>query len=236
MLLSEMASTDLTDALLQDRPPSFPATIWNHMEASSVWWETVPGSRTLGSVFSTMAEMSFYRHKVQNGADFCMDQTQAFERALQPSYPTLDDTTEFRTSGQVGKELPEPTVKAALSLILAFQHAALIYLYSAIHNIPVKHFLVQQHVKACLECIQGMDPRTKAQNCALFPLYVAGAHSLDEAHRTYVAEVLNKIHKNLQFESVQAVQTTLETLWNSSREPTGWVDSFKDTATYTLVI
>ncbi|USP73083.1 hypothetical protein yc1106_00357 [Curvularia clavata] len=236
MLLSEMASTDLTDALLQDRPPSFPATIWNYMEAGSVWWETVPGSRTLASVFSTMAEMSFYRHKIQNGEEFCIDQVQAFERALQPSYPTTDDATESGTSGDKGTALSEPTIAASLSLIIAFQHAALIYLYSAIQNIPAKHALVQQHVGACLECIQGMDPRSKAQNCALFPLYVAGAHSLDETQRTYVSETLSKIHKNLQFESVLAVQTTLDSVWQSSHGPTTWTESFKDTATSTLVI
>ena len=236
MLLSEMASTDLTDALLQDRPPSFPATIWNYMEAGSVWWETVPRSRTLASVFSTMAEMSFYRHKLQNGADFCIDQAQAFERALQSACPTLDHTTESCTNGDVETALSHHTVAASLSLIIAFQHAALIYLYSAIHKIPTKHFLVQQHVRACLQCIQGMDPRSKAPNCALFPLYVAGAHSLDEAQRTYVSEALSKIHKNLQFESVLSVQATLNSLWHSSRGPLTWADSFKDTATSTLVI
>ncbi|EUC40651.1 hypothetical protein COCMIDRAFT_108257 [Bipolaris oryzae ATCC 44560] len=236
MLLSEMASTDLTDALLQDRPPSFPATIWSFMEPASVWWDTVPGSRTLGSVFSTMAEMSFYRHQVQNGADFCMDQAQAFERALQPTYPTLDNLTESRTSELATKTLAQLTVEASLSLIIAFQHAALIYLYSALHNIPAKHYLVQQHVKACLDCIQSMDPRTKAQNCALFPLYVAGAHSLDGSQRTYVSQTLETINKTLQFESVASVLATLDMLWQSSHSPTGWVDSFKDTATCTLVI
>lgn len=58
MLLSEFASTDLTDALLQDRPPSFPAIVWNCMEARSVWWQTVPGSTSLGSVLSILADMS----------------------------------------------------------------------------------------------------------------------------------------------------------------------------------
>ncbi|KAF5844056.1 hypothetical protein GGP41_002245 [Bipolaris sorokiniana] len=160
----------------------------------------------------------------------------AFERALQPTYPTPDNPTESQASEHATKTLPQLTVEASLSLIIAFQHAALIYLYSAIHNIPAKHFLVQQHVKACLDCIQGMDPRTKAQNCALFPLYVAGAHSLDESQRAYISETLDTIHKNLQFESVASVSATLDTLWQSSHSPTGWVDSFKDTATCTLVI
>ena len=236
MLLSELASTDLTDALLQDRRPSFPATIWANMEPGSVWWETVPGSQTLGSVLMTMAQMSFYRHELQSGGIVCVDQVHAFERALQPTYSTLNYTAEVCPAGGVGKGLTHLVATASLSLIRAFQHAGLIYLYSAIHNIPTKHFLVQQHVHACLECIQGMDTRSKAQNCALFPLYVAGAHSISEAHRTCVSDILGNIHKNLRFESVLSIRATLETLWEPSRNPTTWTESFKNTAMCTLVI
>lgn len=238
MLLSEFASTDLTDALLQDRPPSFPAIVWNCMEARSVWWQTVPGSTSLGSVLSILADMSFYRHRLKNGADLCPDQVQAFERALQPTNPALDPTTESESdsSGDADEALLSPSLTASLSLILAFQHAGLIYLYSAIHDMPAKHVLVQQHVHACLEYIRGMDARSKAQNCALFPLYVAGAHSLEEGHRTFVSEILSKIHKSLRFESVSSIRTTLEKLWQPSRRPTTWVESFMDTATHTLVI
>jgi hypothetical protein len=236
MLLSELASTDLTDALLQDRRPSFPAIIWRHMEAGSVWWESVPGTNSLGSVLFTMAEMSFYRHKLQNGTDACVQKEQAFERALQPTYSMLDYAAESCPGGDVGKQLFHPVATASLSLIRAFQHAGLIYLYSAIHNIPTKHFLVQQHVHACLECIQGMDTRSRAQNCALFPLYVAGAHSIVDAHRTCVLETLENIHNNLRFESVLSIRTTLETLWHPGRSPTTWSTSFKNTAMCTLII
>jgi hypothetical protein len=236
MLLSELASTDLTDALLQDRKPSFPATIWEHMEASSVWWETVPGTKSLGSVLHVMAEMSFYRHELQNGTEVCVEKAQAFERALQPTYAILDYAAESCSGGEAGKELFHPVATASLSLIRAFQHAGLIYLYSAIHNVPTKHFLVQQHVHACLECIQGMDTMSRTQNCALFPLYVAGAHSLVEAHKTCVLKTLESIHNNLRFESVLSIRATLQTLWQPDRSPTTWTESFKNTAMCTLVI
>jgi hypothetical protein len=81
-----------------------------------------------------------------------------------------------------------------------------------------------------------MDTRTRAQNCALFPLYVAGAHSLLEIHRNCVMQTLQNIHKNLRFESVLSIRATLETLWQPSRSPTTWSGSFKNTAMCTLVI
>jgi len=231
MLLSELASTDLTDALLQDRKPSFPACIWETMESGSVWWEVVPGTTSLGSVLSTLAEMSFYRHELQTGAEVCVEKAQAFEHALQPTYSKLECP-----DGDAGQDLLSPVTTASLSLVRCFQHAGLIYLYSAIHDISTKHFLLQQHVHACLECIQGMDTRSKAQNCALFPLYVAGAHSLLEAHRECVMKILGNIHNNLRFESVLSIRATLEALWQPSRSPTTWSGSFKNTAMCTLVI
>ncbi|RMZ70516.1 fungal zinc cluster transcription factor [Pyrenophora seminiperda CCB06] len=236
MLLSELASTDLTDALLQDRRPSFPTTIWEHMDASSVWWDTVPGTKSLTSVFCTMAGMSFYRHERQNGAEACVEKVKAFERALEPAYPMMDYTAERYSVGNAGKEPFDPGVTATLSLVRAFQHAGLIYLYSAIYNMPTKHVLVQQHVHACLECIQAMDARSKAQNCALFPLYVAGAHAIVDAHRVCVLKILEIIHNNLRFESVPSIRRNLERLWQPYRSSTTWTDSFKNTAVCTLVI
>ncbi|KAH7095527.1 fungal-specific transcription factor domain-containing protein [Paraphoma chrysanthemicola] len=231
MLLSELASTDLTDALLQNRRPSFSATIWERMEIGSVWWESVSGPDSLGAVFSTMAEMSFYHHELQAGKDISNEKTQAFERALQPTYSMLDYMN--KTSEQ---EVFNPRTTASLSLIRAFQHTALIFLYSAILKIPAKHFLVQQHVHACLECIQGMDTTSKAQNCALFPLYVAGAHSLAERHRNCVMETLDIIHTNLRFQSVQSVRLALQQLWRPDHNLGTWIDIFPNNAVCTLVI
>jgi hypothetical protein len=143
--------------------------------------------------------MSFYRHGLQNGADACSDEAQAFERALQPTYSMLDHTLSGNLGTEAETDTYHPVATAAHSLFRAFQHAGLIYLYSAIHNIPTHHFLVQQHVHACLECIQSMNTRSKVQNCALFPLYVAGAHAVADSHRTCVLETLDVIHTNLRF-------------------------------------
>jgi hypothetical protein len=236
MLLSELASTDLTDALLQDRMPSFPATVWEHMETGSVWWETVPGTTPLSSVLFTMAEMSFYHREIQTEAGTCSDKAQDFERALQPTYSMLDYTDEPGMGKILGRDKSHSVRTASLSLVRAFQHAGLIYLYSAIHKILPHHFLIQQHVHACLECIQGMDKRSKAQNCALFPLYVAGAHSLAESHRTCVLEILDTIHTNLGFQSVLSIRSTLQQLWQPDRSPETWTGIFQNTAMCTLVI
>jgi hypothetical protein len=236
MLLSELASTDLTDALLQNREPSFSAAIWERMETGSVWWETVPGTTPLNSVLCTMAEMSFYRQDLQDGIDICNDKVQEFERALQPTYSMLDDTEESGLGRSTTRDKSHPVRTASLSLVRAFQHAGLIYLYSAIHKILPHHFLVQQHVHACLECIQGMDKRAKAQNCALFPLYVAGAHASSESHRTCVLEILDTIHTNLGFQSVLSVRSTLQKIWQPDRSPETWTGTFQNTAIFTLVI
>jgi hypothetical protein len=236
MLLSELASTDLTDALLQDRQPSFSADIWKNMEAASVWWESVPGTTSLGSVLFTMAEMSFHQRALCEGGAVCNEKGQTFERALQPTYTMLDYTDEPSLGKVSNKDALHPVTTASLSLIRAFQHAGLIYLYSAIHNIPTSHFLIQQHVHACLECIRGMDARSKAQNCALFPLYVAGAHSLAENHRACVLETLNNIHNNLRFQSVLSIRSTLQQLWQSDRSLNTWSGLFQNTAIFTLVI
>jgi hypothetical protein len=236
MLLSELASTDLTDALLQDRIPSFPAAVWNEMESGSVWWESLPGTKSLAAVLGTMAEMSFHRHDLLNGMEASNERFQAFEQSLQPVYSMLDAGGDDHTHNDAKKGIFNPVATASLSLIRAFQHAGLIYLYRAVHRIPTEHFLVQQHVHACLECIQGMDTMSRTQNCTLFPLYVAGAHAISEAHRSCVLELLDIIHNNLQFESVLSIRATLEQIWRSPHSPATWSDIFKNTAICTLII
>jgi hypothetical protein len=203
MLLSEFASTDLTDAMLQDRKPSFPVEIWNKMEPCSVWWESPSGTKSLATVLSTMAAMATYHQDVRDGANACSETVQAFERALQPSYTMLDYSKDTNSQKESNCDLSDAIAASSLSLYRAFQHAGLIYLYRAITNIPTQHFLVQQHVHACLECIQGMDTKSRVQNCALFPLYIIGAHALTDTHRTCILERLDIIYTNLKFQSVR---------------------------------
>jgi hypothetical protein len=236
MLLSELASTDLTDALLQSRRPSFPADVWTQMEAGSVWWESVPSTTSLGSVLSTLAEMSFYYNTLQNEDNDCSTKIHNFERALHPLDTKPDHIGEPSTEKATGNQVLRPEATAALLLVRAFQHASLIYLYSAICNIPVRHYLIQQQVHACLDCIQNMDKVSKAQNCALFPLYVAGAHSITDYHRACALETLETIYHNLQFQSVVSIRTTLQQIWQLDRSSESWSSIFQGTSIYTLVI
>ncbi|KAK7187852.1 C6 finger domain-containing protein [Paraphaeosphaeria sporulosa] len=236
MLLSEFASTDLTEAMMQDRRTRFPSVIWARMEPGSVWWESPLGNRSLATVLGTMADMTSYRQDVKEGTEPCNEMIQAFERALQPSFSMLEHSAEEQKPLGLKCDLFDAVTASSLSLNRSFQHAGLIYLYSAILHIPIHHFLVQQHVHACLECIQGMDPKTKVQNCALFPLYVAGAHAISGPHKATVLEKLDVIYKNLRFESVTCVRMTLEQIWTTSSHTSTWNDLFKGVSPYALVI
>jgi hypothetical protein len=236
MLLSELASTDLTDSMLQDRKPSFPINIWKQMDSGSVWWESLPGTKSLAAIFETMAEMCFYRHGILHGEEANNEKLLRFEHSLQPAYSMLevcsDDVTELNTKHNP----PNPAAMASLSLNRTFQHAGLIYLYRALRKIPTERFLVQQHVYACLETVQSMKSSPRSRNCTLFPLYVAGAHAIVDHHRDWVLEALNSIYFNLEFESALSVRATLQHMWHSSQDAATWSDLFKDTAICTLVI
>jgi hypothetical protein len=236
MLLSEMASTDLTDAILQGRRPSFPSQIWTQMESGSVWWECVPSATSLGSVLSILAEMSYYHYTLQNGGNARSATIHDFERTLQASETKPDVIREASTENGVGSHALRPAATASLCLIRAFQHTGLIYLYSAICNIPFNHYLIQQQVHACLECIQNMDKTSKAQNCALFPLYVAGAHSITDYHRARILETLASVYTNLQFQSVLSIQTALQQMWQLDGSSEAWSSIFQGRAVHTLVI
>lgn len=236
MLLSEFASTDLTESMMQDRRTRFSAAIWVRMEPGSVWWESPLGSNSLATVLGTLAEMTEYRQSISEGAGPCNDKVQAFERALQPSFSMLEHSAEEEKPLDSKCDLFDAVTASSLSLNRSFQHAGLIYLYSAILQIPNHHFLVQQHVHACLECIQGMDTKTKVQNCALFPLFVAGAHAISDPHKASVLEKLDIIYMNLRFESVSCVRTMLEQMWENRSHTSIWTDLFSNVQPCTLVI
>jgi hypothetical protein len=239
MLLSELASTDLTDSILQDRKPSFPISIWKQMDSTSdVWWESLPGTKSLANILETIAEMSFCRHDLFYGAEANNEKLLRFERSLQPVYSMLEFCSDDVPATNIGLEhdLLSPAAMASSSLNRTFQHAGLIYLYRALRNIPIKHFLVQQHVHACLGCVQSMESSTRTRNCTLFPLYVAGAHAVVDHHRDQVLEALNIIYNNLQFESVRSIRATLQQMWHPSEDATTWSDLFKGAAPCTLVI
>lgn len=211
MLLSEFATTDLLGALLTGSSPYLSPAIWRSMELQPVWWEATDcNTKSFASTFETMAEMSLYFQSLSQDTDVSLEKVAYFERILQPNYILMGDTV----ATDAGKEPRMTLTMATYSLCRAFQHVALIYLYRAISNMPTCHALVQQHVHACLECIRAIDALPEVQKCALFPLYVAGAHALTEDHRTYVLEKLDSIYITLRFESVLCVRSSLNQLWN----------------------
>jgi len=238
MLLSEFASTDLTDALLRGRKPSFPANIWLDMESGPVWWDPADhASASLGNVFATLARMSFYVHELQN-EDLCpMETVDAFERTLQPSFPSLGNFVQLASDANDAESqaVRERTIFSQ-SLCRAFQHAAMIYLYRSVCCIATPHVIVQQHVQACLECINGIGVESKVNNCTLFPLYIAGAHSLSQPQRDAVTYRLDAIYGKIRFQSIHSMKASLEQIWQPSYQPGAWNDTFTDLTIGTLVI
>lgn len=238
MLLSEFASTDLTDALLRGRKPSFPADIWLDMESGPVWWDPAEHAiESLGSVFATLAKMSFYVHDL-HGEDPCpMETVNAFERSLQPSFPSLGNFCQFAPDDSiVDSQASRERTIFSQSLCRAFQHAAMIYLYRSVCCIAMTHVIVQQHVQACLDCINGINVDSKVNNCTLFPLYIAGAHSLAQSQRDAVIHRLDVIYDKIRFQSIHSMKASLEQIWQPSHKPGAWSDTFTDLTIGTLVI
>ncbi|KAI0007140.1 fungal-specific transcription factor domain-containing protein [Xylariaceae sp. FL0662B] len=228
LLLSEFASTDLTDALLQGRAPAFPAIIWEKIQSKPVWWETTSyGTSSLASIFGTMAEMGFYSQYIRDGYEICKEKVLEFESALLPAWSTLE--ADARMGKGIIKALDHARMLElfANSFVRAFQHAGLIYLYRVICNLSTCHLLVQQHVHACLDIIQGIDLSCKAQSCVLFPLYVAGAHSLATVHRECVIERLDAVYAKIRFQSVLSARAALHNLWKSDRQLGDWKTTFQ---------
>lgn len=239
MLLSEFASTDLTRALLDDRLPCFPADIWLRIEQGTVWWEkdTYNGA-TMATVFHTMTQMSFYRQRIKGGdcEQLSMEVVRDFERFLQPSFSVLNlDHLDSPGSHTLQESSLEPQMQAAC-FMRAFQHGALIYLYRAICGLPPRHFLVQQHVQACVESIKGILPGSKAHNCIVFPLYVMGAHAFTRDHQELVLERLDIIYQCIRFGSVLSVRSALKDLWESRRHDGDWWDMFRSLGEGVLVL
>jgi hypothetical protein len=239
MLLSEFASTDLTRALLDDRSPCFPAEIWTQLEHGTVWWEqeTYDGT-TLASVFKIIAEMSFYRHQVkEDGLEPpSIEVIQNFEQSLQPSFLAVNlDHLNSPDNYTAHESMLELRMQSD-SFTRAFQHSALIYLYRAIGGLPPRHFLVQQHVQSCMECIKSISPISKAHNCIVFPLYVMGAHTFLKEQQEFVLERLDLIHRYLRFNSVLLVRAALMDTWTSPRHDGDWWEMFKSLGEDVLVI
>jgi hypothetical protein len=236
MLLSEFATTDVIQAMLRDDRPSVSAILWDDIESGPVWWETGQhGTVSFASIFGVMTDLAHYSHDIRGDSNPILNRVDYFERALQPSYPSLGDFA----STDADDSYDDGSRKAAVysqALCRAFQHAAMIFLYRSVCCLPTSHFLVQQHVHACLACITSMEIDSKAHNCTLFPLYVAGAHAIDDHRRKLVMERLEAVQNGLGFESVMAINQALEELWLGEDQLGAWVDTFKNLAQGTLVL
>lgn len=229
MLMSEFASTDLTRAVLGDRPPCFPSSIWDIIERGTVWWEKPHyGQTTLASVFGVLAEMAFYRHSVRtNCIDPSLDKIQSFERALQPTFLTLSLDHLSSPSTYLVPDTDADQTTQTMAFTRAFQHTALIYLYRAVCGLPARHCLVQQHVQSCLTCIRGISRTSKAHNCIIFPLYVSGAHAFGSEQQGFVLGELDSIYQTLRFSSLLSIRVALEGLWASEQMCDGdWTGMF----------
>ena len=236
MLLSEFATTDVGSAMLRDGRPSVSAALWDDIESGPVWWETGQhGTVSFGSIFGVMTDLAHYSQDIRGDSDHILNRVDYFERALQPSYPSLGDfaSTNMDDSHDDGSR---KAVVYSQALCRSFQHAAMIFLYRSVCCLPTAHFLVQQHVHACLACITSMEIDSKAHNCTLFPLYVAGAHAIDDHRRKLVMERLEAVQTGLGFESVLAINQALAELWLGEDQLGAWADTFKNLAQGTLVL
>ncbi|KAL5047925.1 hypothetical protein BDW71DRAFT_213756 [Aspergillus fruticulosus] len=228
MLLSQFASTDLTRALLDDRPPCLPAEIWRHIEHGTVWWEKQRyGETTLASIFHAMAEMASYRQSLQaNCVELSMEQVRRFESLLQPKFVTMSIDHITNEAAHIVKEGGVQEAMQPLAFARAFQHSALLYLYRAICGLPVRHFLVQQHVQSCLESMGGIHRTSKAHNCIVFPLYVAGAHVFHPEQQRFILRKLDDIYQTLRFDPLLSIRAALEELWLSPQHEDSWAHMF----------
>ncbi|KAF2018276.1 hypothetical protein BU24DRAFT_440896 [Aaosphaeria arxii CBS 175.79] len=239
MLLSEFASTDLTTAMLRGTIPHFPPEFWDSVEQGSVWWgRDLFGRSSLAKVFREMSTMMFWREGTIVGAEeFSIEQIRVFEAALRPVYATLVED-DFQLTGSIPdtQDNDSADVVACYTLTRALQHAALIYLYRAVCNLPITHPQVQQHVLSCLDCIFAIQRPSKILNCVLFPLCIAGAHATSAKYQRTVLDLLNLVYDEMRFASVHSISSALEAIWKSEEDTLSWVNMFAGLSENTLVL
>lgn len=248
MLLSEFATTDLTSAVVRGGTPSFAPEVWDIIDRGPVWWGRDPlGRVSLAPVFREMAAMSFYLHATTTSMseDFSVARVREFEAALRPVYAplTIEDgsadegqSTASGASSEASSDAETEEAVHAFTLVRAFQHAALLYLYRAVCGLPVRHALVQQHVRSCLACISEIPRRAKVLNCVIFPLFVAGAHSVSVGEQRAVLDMADLLYDDMRFASIEAVKSVFKAVWFSDCTDQSWFDVFKHLNPHALVL
>ena len=238
MLLSEFATTDVTNALLQGRVPCFPSDVWDMMDPEAVWWDKAAfGMESFDTIFKKMADLARYRDLVQKDpSEFSMEKVQAFESGFRPGYATMESTTLAEVAVKSDPQLLDEDIVPSRALCRAFQHSANLYLYRAICALPPQHPLVQQHAQACLDCITGMPADSKALNCALYPIFTSAAHTFSASNQKTVIQKLETVYENIKFDSVNTIKQALKDIWGSQRQLGSWDDMFSGFQEQTLVL
>lgn len=242
MLVSEFATTDLTTAIIRGRPASFAPEVWDLIDQGPVWWGRDPlGRISLASVFREMASMSVYLQATTTMAEeFSIERVRQFEAALRPVYAplTIEDCDGQSTVSEGSEVLSAVEMEAvhAFTLIRAFQHAALLYLYRAVCGLPTRHALVQQHVKSCLACIFEIPRQAKVINCVIFPLFIAGAHSVSTEEQSAVLNTVDELYDDMRFASIEAVKSVFNRVWFSDFTTQSWFDIFQHLDPHVLVL
>jgi len=221
-LLSEFASMDLTRALLHGGMPFLPPTLWQRFEKERAWWGELGGPDSLAPIFGHFATMAICAYKAKTkGLAIDIETIERLQQELQPPVP--DDTLAFSSMSVAQRRKAH-----GQSLCRAFRHCALLYLWRALCRLPIQHEYVQREVQACLKAIAVLLPEDKIQNCALFPLCVAGAHSIEPIHRNIVLKKLEDIEKDLRFGNVQCLRTSLRKLWLPGGQDKDWLECFEE--------
>lgn len=242
MLISEFVTTDLTASIIRGRPPVFLPEVWDVIDQGPVWWSKDPlGRASLASVFREMAGMSQYLEATATMAqEFSIERVRRFEAALRPVYAplTMDDIDCQSKSSDSSGKLSAMEIEAvhAFTLIRAFQHAALLYLYRAICGLPTRHALVQQHVKSCLGSIFEIPRQAKVLNCVIFPLFLAGCHAVSAEDQIAVMNMVDLLYDHMRFASIEAVRSVFKANWCSSQANTSWFEVFKNLGPNALVL
>jgi hypothetical protein len=229
-LFSEFCSMDLTRAVIHGGIPYLPYELWATFGSHS-WYGDLGGPESLGRIFAEFSRLAVYVNNAgDNPEPLSMDEIRNFELTLQP--PPKIDVSSPGSSESDGKELVdlknEIRISQAQSLCRSFRHCAYIYLYRAICRFPTQHPWVQREVQMCLDCIKCLGPADKFQNCALFPLCIAGAHSLEDSERQMITMNLDLIANDLGFGNVRWLQKSLEKIWVPGAQDGDWKSLFQD--------
>lgn len=232
MLLSEFATTDLTTVMLKGGRPSFPPDTWEIIGKRAVWWGTDTGSgqSSLAPVFQHASQLAWYLEAINKGTeDLDMATAREFEVALSPVYARI--TSMGEEDGDIDDKTNE-----AFTLLRAFQHSVLIYMYWAVCGLPASHSLVQQHVLPCLECILDLKPPSKVLNCVIFPLLVAGSHVQSPRHRKAVQAMVHRLRDEMRFASLYSIGDVLFGIWKADKEDVTWFEMFSELGPDAIVL